>query len=57
MKAYSIEPRERIVHCVDSGQGIEGVAERFEVSAHTVRRYLRPHRETGERGTRGPAPS
>lgn len=49
MKAYSIELREHIVHCVDSGQGIAGVAERFEVCARTVRRYLRQHRETGDR--------
>jgi transposase len=51
MRAYSIDLRERIVAAVLGGGQVQqtqrAVAQRFAVSADTVRRYLRQHRERG----------
>lgn len=48
MRAYSEDLRQRIVHSVISGQCIHDVADRLEVSARTVWRYLRLQREQGD---------
>jgi putative transposase len=46
MRAYSIDLRERVVAAVlNGGQTQQAVADRFAVSADTVRRYLRQYRE------------
>jgi len=48
MRAYSIDLRERVVAAVlNGGQTQRAVAERFAVSADTVRRYVRQHRARG----------
>lgn len=47
MRASSLDVRERIVAAVDEGQEIEEVAERYQVHARTVRRYVKLMREQG----------
>lgn len=41
MQPYSLDIRKRIVKAVKNGQRIKDVAERFEVSRWTVRRYVK----------------
>jgi transposase len=41
MKAYSTDLRQRIVDAFDSGMTAEAVAEQYQVSSGTVRRYKR----------------
>ena len=47
MKAYSQDLRERILRKVDEGETQVEVANLFEVSESTVRRYVRQMREIG----------
>lgn len=47
MRAYAVDLRERIVRAVDEGCTAEEAAALFDVSAATVRRYLRQRRVAG----------
>jgi transposase len=48
MNPYSVDLRQRIVAAVNSGMSRSEVVRTFQVSAATVRRYLKQQRETGE---------
>jgi transposase len=48
MNAYSVDLRQRIVAAVTSGMSRSEVVRTFQVSAATVRRYLKQQRETGD---------
>ena len=47
MGPYSLDLRRRIVKAVDKGHPLGEVAERYEVSERTVRRYLNRRNERG----------
>jgi len=47
MRAYSVDPRERIVAAVAAGEAHATVARRFGVAVATIGNYLRLRRETG----------
>lgn len=47
MKAYSDDLRARVVKAVKSGKSIREVAEQFQISESTVKRYLKLERDTG----------
>jgi transposase len=47
MGPYSLDLRERIVKAVDEGQSLSEVAERYEVSERTIKRYLKRRKERG----------
>jgi len=47
MKAYSVDLRERVVAAVDAGTARPAIARLFQVSAATIKRYLKQRRETG----------
>ena len=47
MRAYSMDPRERVVAAVDRGMTQEQAAATFGVSVNTVGRYLTRRRDTG----------
>src|SRR5262245_61577088 len=47
MNPYSVDLRQRIVAAVTSGMSRSEVVQTFQVSAATVRRYLKQQRETG----------
>lgn len=48
MNAYSVDLRQRIVAAVNSGMSRNEVVRTFQVSAATVRRYLKQQRQTGD---------
>jgi transposase len=48
MKPYSVDLRQRIVAAVSSGMSRSEIVRTFQVSAATVRRYLKQQRETGD---------
>jgi transposase len=48
MNPYSVDLRQRIVAAVSSGMSRSEVVRTFQVSAATVRRYLKQQRETGD---------
>lgn len=48
MNPYSVDLRQRIVAAVTSGMSRSEVVRTFQVSAATVRRYLKQQRETGD---------
>jgi transposase len=48
MNAYSVDLRQRIVAAVASGMARNEVVRTFQVSAATVRRYLKQQREQGD---------
>ena len=56
MRAYSIDLRERIVAAVQSGQTPQAVAQRFTLSAMTVRRYVHQHQQNAGNLTPRTAP-
>src|SRR5579859_3045172 len=47
MKAYSADLRQRIVQAVESGASQPVVAERYNVSLNSVKRYVKQCRATG----------
>jgi transposase len=47
MQSYSLDLRQRIVAAVEAGESTKEVAERFEVSWSSVKRYYKQWRETG----------
>ena len=47
MKAYSKDLRVRVIDAVDRGVARPEVAERFQVSLRTIKRWLRRRRELG----------
>jgi len=47
MKAYSVDPRERVVAAVDAGEARPAIARLFRVSLATIKRYLQRRRATG----------
>jgi transposase len=47
MRPYSPDLRERIVKAVATGESIKNVAQRYDVSESTVKRYNKRHRERG----------
>jgi transposase len=48
MNAYSVDLRERIVAAVTSGLSRNDAVRTFQISAATLGRYLKQHRETGD---------
>jgi transposase len=52
MRAYSEDLRTRVVAAVDQGVPRDEVARLFQVSAPTIKRWLRLRRETGQLGAR-----
>jgi transposase len=48
MNSYSVDLRQRIVAAVNSGMSRSEVARTFQVSAATIRRYLKQQRESGD---------
>jgi YD repeat-containing protein len=48
MRPYSLDLRTRIVAALDTGQPVAAVAERFAVSARTVRRYRQQWHTAGQ---------
>jgi len=48
MNPYSIDLRQRVVAAVSSGMSRDEVVRTFQVSAATIRRYLKQQRETGD---------
>jgi transposase len=48
MNAYSVDLRQRIVSAVTSGMSRNDVVRTFQISAATLRRYLKQHRESGD---------
>lgn len=48
MNAYSVDLRERIVAAVTSGMSRSDAVRTFQISAATLRRYLKQHRDTGD---------
>src|SRR5262245_37045379 len=57
MKAYSMDPRQRVLAACDDSMSTAEVAEAFSVSPAWVRRLKQRRRETGETGPRRPARS
>ena len=47
MKAYSQDLRQRVLRAIDAGASQAEVAQTFEISVSSIRRYLRARRETG----------
>lgn len=47
VRAYSLDPRERIVATLDAGKRPSEVAELFSIGVSTVKRYRQQVRETG----------
>lgn len=47
MSGYSNDLRERIVAAGQAGHDIKWIAETYQVSESSVKRYVRRHRETG----------
>lgn len=54
MRAYSEDLRKRIIRAVEQGKRPEEVAHIFEVSASSVRRFVRQQREQGHLRSRLP---
>jgi transposase len=48
MHPYSLDLRQRIVAAVNAGMSRSEVVRSFQVSAATIRRYLKHQRETGD---------
>jgi transposase len=48
MNAYSVDLRERIVAAVTSGMSRPDALRTFQISAATLGRYLKQHRESGD---------
>jgi transposase len=48
MNAYAVDLRERIVAAVTSGMSRSDAVRSFQISAATLRRYLKQHRDTGD---------
>jgi putative transposase len=52
MRAYSLDLRHRIIAALEAGQAAAAVAERFAVSARTVRRYRTQWQAEGQLNAR-----
>ena len=61
MKPYSKDPRLRVLAAVDRGTPRQELAETFEVSMPTIKRWLKLRKETGgvepKKGKPGPPPA
>lgn len=47
MKSYSQDLRERVIHSWQNGKTQAWIAENFEISVSTVKRYIQRYREQG----------